>query len=278
MAGQLLDHFGEGDLALADRAFCSYELIARLQARGTHVLMRLHPVRHRRLDWRRGRKCGPCQRLVEWTKPECKPSGSRLDDAGWDALPATLSLRYIRFDHENRAGKKSRMVLVTTLTDTAALDWPELAVLYATRWEIELKLRDLKTTLGMEHFAVRSPEMARKTLLMMMTACNLARAMMQRAAIVAGCALEAISFKGSLDLLAAWQGQHRQHRQHHRARAGLDSELLDVMATRRVVPRPHRREPRAVKRRPKNYVRLGAPRDQCREISRRSSYRKPAFI
>jgi hypothetical protein len=279
VAGQLLGHFGEGDLALADRAFGSYEFIARLQGRGAHVLMRLHPARHRKLDWRRGKKCGPCQRLVEWTKPACKPSGSRLDDAEWEALPATLSLRYIRFNHENRAGKKARMVLVTTLTDTDAIDWPELAALYATRWEIELKLRDLKTTLGMERFAVRSPEMARKTLLMMMVAHNLARAMMQRAAIVADCPPNAISFKGGLDLLAAWQGRHRAGGRDGRlAAAVLDCGLLDVMATKRVAPRPFRREPRAVKRRPKNYARLGVVRGECHEISRRSNYRKPNLI
>src|SRR5690606_5850207 len=118
--------------------------------------------------------------------------------------PAALEVRYLRFRYESRDGKKSEMVLVTTLTDAAEIDWTELAELYATRWEIELKLRDLKTTLGMERFEVKSPAMARKTLRLMMIAHNLVRSMMQRAAIGSDHPLRALSFKGTLDLVVAW--------------------------------------------------------------------------
>ncbi len=277
LAGQVLHHFGEGDLALADRAFNSYELVARLQQRGCHSLMRLHQNRHRKLDWRRGRKLGPCERLVEWKKPERMAKGTRLDAASWDALPATLGLRYIRFRYENRAGEQSEMVLVTTLLDARAHGWADLAALYASRWEIELKLRDLKTTLGMESFGVRSPEMARKTLLVLMIAHNLARSMMQRAAIAGSCPPRAISFRGSLDLLAAWRTRHRGRHRHVRVMASLDTELLDLLATKIVAQRPFRREPRVIKLRPKEYSRLGVPRRECREIMHRSRSRKPAL-
>ncbi|MFC7337319.1 hypothetical protein ACFQY0_09045, partial [Haloferula chungangensis] len=43
--------------------------------------------------------------------------------------------------HEDRDGKKRRMVLATTLTDHESYDWLELSALYAQRWDIELKLR-----------------------------------------------------------------------------------------------------------------------------------------
>lgn len=277
LAGEVLHHFGEGDLALGDRAFNSYELVARLQQRGCHSLMRLHQNRHRMLDWSCGKKLGPCERLVEWKKPERMARGTRLDAAAWDALPATLSLRYIRFRYENRSGEQSEMVLVTTLLDPQAYDWTDLAVLYASRWEIELKLRDLKTTLGMESLGVRSPEMARKTLLVMMIAHNLARSMMQRAAILGACPLRAISFKGSLGLLAAWRARHRGRNHHVRVMACLDAELLGLLATKVVPERPFRREPRVIKLRPKEYSRLGVPRHKCREVMHRSARRKPAL-
>src|SRR5690606_7178614 len=185
--------------------------VCLLLAHGTHSLMRLHQARHRNLqaDWQRGEKLGPSERLVTWKKPAQAPAGSRLSREQWDALPAALEVRYLRFRYENRDGKKSEMVLVTTLTDAAEIDWTELAELYATRWEIELKLRDLKTTLGMERFEVKSPAMARKTLCMMMIAHNLVRSMMQRAAIASGHPLRELSFKGSLDLLVAWRARHR---------------------------------------------------------------------
>lgn len=280
LAGEVLHHFGQGDLALADRAFNSYELVSLLLARGTHSLMRLHQARHRKLDadWKRGEKLGPCERLVTWKKPAQAPAGSRLSAEEWDALPATLRVRYIRFRYENREGKKCEMVLVTTLTDAATIDWTELAELYATRWEIELKLRDLKTTLGMERFEVKSPAMARKTLRMMMVAHNLVRSMMQRAATLGSTPLRAISFKGSLDLLLAWRARHRGRQHHGRMAATMDAELLELIAAKRVVQRPFRREPRAVKRRPKPYPYLTAPRHQYVEIQHRSRYRKPAQI
>lgn len=280
LAGEVLHHLGKGDLVLADRAFNSYELVSLLLARGTHSLMRLHQARHRKLeaDWQRGEKLGPCERLVTWKKPAQVPAGSRLSAEAWDALPATQRVRYIRFRYENREGKKSEMVLVTTLTNTTEIDWTGLAELYATRWEIELKLRDLKTTLGMESFEVKSPAMARKTLCMMMIAHNLVRSMMQRAAITSDNPLRALSFKGSLDLLQAWRARHRGRHHHGRLAAAMDAELLGLLATKRVVERPFRREPRAVKRRPKPYSYLTAPRHQFIEIQHRSRYRKPAQI
>lgn len=239
-------------------------------------LMRLHHSRHRALDWRKGRKPGRNERLVEWKKPAQIPSGSRLGQKAWEALPDTLTVRYIRFRYENRGGEKSEMVLVTTLLDTETHDWTELAVLYATRWEIEVKLRDLKTTLGMERFEVRSPAMARKTLRMMLIAHNLVRAMTQRAAIGGGCDRRAISFKGSLDLLLAWKSRHRGRNHHVRRVVELDAELLELIATKRNIARPFRSEPRAVKQRPKSYPYLTKPRQEYVEIQHRSRYRKAA--
>ncbi|BCU78672.1 IS4 family transposase [Luteolibacter sp. LG18] len=225
LAARLLQHFGQGDLALADRAFNSYELVASLGQRGAHSLMRLHAARHRTLDWRKGRKIGPNERLVEWRKPAARPTGSPLDDAQWQALPDILTLRLIRFHYENRAGEKARMVLVTTLTDPATHDWVELADLYARRWDIELKLRDLKTTLRLERFEVRPPGMARKTLLMVMIAHNLIRGMLQSAAIGEGLPVEALSFKGGLDLLLVWKDQG--YREGATLRIARDNTIFD---------------------------------------------------
>ncbi len=112
VAHKLPHNFGEGDLACADRAFRTYELIALMRRNGAHALMRLHQSRHRTLDFRRG--------------------------------------------------KKRRMVLATTLLDASRYEGEELAAISARRWDIELRLRDVKTTLGMERFKVRTPEMARK--------------------------------------------------------------------------------------------------------------------
>jgi hypothetical protein len=57
-----------GDILLADRAFCSFGALASLLRRGVDSVMRLHQLR--KVDWRRGRRLGPGDRLVTWSKPK----------------------------------------------------------------------------------------------------------------------------------------------------------------------------------------------------------------
>ena len=65
MAPKLLHHFGENDLLLADRAFCSYQFLGSLRAqRKSHFLVRLHQSRHKALNWRKGKRIGKHQRIV----------------------------------------------------------------------------------------------------------------------------------------------------------------------------------------------------------------------
>jgi len=49
---------------------------------------------------------------------------------------------------ENNAGKLIRKHLVTTLLDAEKYPWEELVSLYLGRWDIELRFRDIKTTMG----------------------------------------------------------------------------------------------------------------------------------
>ena len=274
-AAMLAGHLKPNDLLLADRAFCSYELIARSLARGAHVLMRLHQARAGSLDWRKGKRLSSYERLVTWRRPQHR-SGSTLTREEWDALPATLGLRLIKLGYENRAGEKSELIVVTTLIDPKQHCGIELADLYARRWDIELKLRDFKTTLGMERFEVKSPEMAHKTLWMSVIAFNLIRSLMQRAAAQGEQPVWHLSFKGVLDLVVASHESFRAHAGRPRKRAEAFAILIETCATKQIDLRPFRSEPRAVKRRPKAYQLLTGPRGQFQEIHHRSRYRKCA--
>lgn len=271
----LTKHLGESDLLLGDRAFGSYELICRCLARKAHVLMRLHDARARALDWRKGKKISRYERLVTWKRPQ-QPSGSTMTKAEWKALPKSIEVRLIKLSFENRAGEKADLILVTTLTDPQKYDGIELADLYARRWDIELKLRDLKTTLGMEFFSVKSPVMAHKTLWMSIIAFNLIRWLMLRAADEAGKPVWHISFKGVLDLVCASHESFRVHAEKPRKRKEAMIRFIETCATKLIDLRPNRSEPRAVKRRPKNHPLLTAPRHQYIEIFHRSKYRKSA--
>ena len=274
-AAGLIALLGEGDLLLADRAFCSYELLACCLRQGCHALIRLHQSRHKALDWSHGKRLGTCDRLVTWKRPP-RPAGSAASREEWERLPATLTLRLIKLHYENRAGDKAELVLVTTLTDPARHDALELAGLYVRRWDIELKLRDLKCTLGMESFAVKSPDLAHKTLVMSLIAFNLVRGIMQQAASVAGKPVWHASFKGVLDLLTSSHESFRVHAGKPRNRSLAMIRLLEIAATKLIDIRPFRKEPRAVKRRRNSYQLLTKPRHEFEEIHHRENYRKPA--
>lgn len=275
VAASLSIHLSKGDLLLADRAFCSYELIARSLARGAHVLMRLHQARAKVLDWRKGKRLSPHERLVTWHRPQ-RPAGTTLSKEEWEALPATLQLRIIKLRYENRMGRMDELIVVTTLLDPKLHNGLDLAELYARRWDIELKLRDLKITLGMEFFAVKSPAMAHKTLWMSVIAFNLIRCLMQRAAAEVEEPVWHLSFKGVLDLVVASHESFRIHAGKPRNRAAAMNHLLSICATKRIDLRPFRREPRAVKRRPKNFQLLTKPRAVFQETHHRDKYRKCA--
>ena len=134
-----------------------------MRRNGAHALMRLHPSRHRALDFRRGKKPGRNQRQVLWAKPKRKPGKSPLAEAHWAALPDTPEVRLTRCGFRDWDGKKCRRVLATTLPDAPRYEAEDLAALYARLRDIGLTLRDVKTTLGMERSKARTPEMARRT-------------------------------------------------------------------------------------------------------------------
>jgi len=276
VAPQLLKHVEEEDIILGDRAFCSFEFIVRIVTeRKGHVVMRLHQARHRKLDWRRGKRVSPIERLVTWKRPT-RPPGSNLTQEEWDKLPEQITLRYIKIGYENRAGEKAALVVVTDLLDPKTHPAEEVADLYMKRWQIEVKFRDLKTTLKMEHFAVRTPEMAHKTLRMMIIAYNLLRSVMQEAAEQVDRQVSALSMKGVLDALNSSHESFRSVATRPLKRADLYARLIKDCSGYLLDIRPFRREPRAMKRRPKSYQLLTAPRHIFQEIQHRSTYRKSA--
>ena len=269
----LMDQFQSGDLVLADRAFCSYELIAQLQQRGVESLMRLHPARHRVLDWRHGEKLSKQERLVIWSKPARQSKSSKLSEQQWGALPDTLSIRLVKHRCQGRDKQPRDIIIATTLSDPKHTG-EELAALYEQRWDIEVKIRDIKTTLGMEDFAVRTPEMAEKMLGMIAIAYNLIKAVSQQAAIENGQSLAMMGFKGVLDIVVSYRSNYRGHHGHPTLRISLHRTLIMIVSTKLIDPRPGRREPRALKKRPKPFALLTAPRAQYKEIQHRSIYRK----
>ncbi len=272
---QVSDHLVEGDLLLADRAFCSYEAIAQLEANGVASVMRLHQMRAKKLDWRRGKKVDPDSRLVEWTRPP-KPGRSGITLAEWGKLPEKMKVRLVRMKGNGRDGKLRTIYLVTTLTDAALYPTEEIGLLYAERWKIEVKFRDIKTTMGLEMLRVKTPEMAVKMMTMIQIAYNLVKALQLEAISGRSILIDELGYKATIDAINEFRTNFAGLQNRPQLWGRTMEALEDRVAERILLIRPNRHEPRATKRRPKSYQYLSAPREGFIEIQHREHYRAVA--
>lgn len=186
-----LPHITEGDILLGDHYYCSYAMIAMLRARGADVVFQQYHRRH--TDFRKGQQLGTLDHVVVWNKSVVKPHW--LSDKHFDGLPETMWLR------EVRVGPK---VLVSTLLSPAEAGVRDLKSLYAQRWNVELDLRNIKSTLGLDRLVCKTPSMNEKRQCVGLLVYNLIRLLILRSAKLADVLPRQLSFKDSLQLWLAW--------------------------------------------------------------------------
>jgi hypothetical protein len=253
----LHDNLQPRDILLADRYYGSYWEIALARQRDADMVCRLH--QRRRADFRTGRRLGREDHVVTWAKP---PRPEWMDEATYAALPATLDVREVRVRVRHPGFRTRVLVVVTTLLDPVAAPRSDVAVLYRIRWLAELDLRALKQTLQMDVLRCKTPEMVRKEVWAHLLAYNLVRKVMARAAEEAKLLPVQLSFKGAVQAVNAfagvpWRGEAQELEEVWR-------RLQEVVVQHRVGNRPNRYEPRARKRRPKNYPLLNEARAKAR--------------
>jgi hypothetical protein len=254
---ELLERFKSGDILLADRYFCSYFMIALLLERGVDFVARLHQART--ADFRRGTRLGPGDHLVEWQRP-AKPEW--MDQETYDRMPASIRVREVEVQVQQPGFRVDSFVVVTTLTDAEQYSGDDIAELYQQRWLVELDIRTIKCTLGLDVLRCRSPEMVRRELWTGLLAYNLIRQTMLQAALQAGRSPRQLSFTAALQKIAASWNTILVCED---AKVLLLIEIhLGDLATHSVGDRPDRVEPRAKKRRPKPHRLLTQPRQQAR--------------
>lgn len=242
LARQLVGWIERGEVVLTDRGFCGWGLIALLQRKGVDVVMRVHQARRLK------------GRTMVWAKPQRQATWTK---ALWRELPAALTVRLVRFRIEVPGFRTEQVVLVTTLLDAKTHPDEALAALYRRRWSVELFFRDIKTTLGLDVLRCQSPALIEKEVWLHAIAYNLVRALMLEAAWTHGVELARLSFKGTVDTLRHWAPLFATAPVAERT---VHRELLRILAADQVPDRPNRGEPRARKRRAKNYQLLTRPR------------------
>jgi len=249
-----------GDVALADRGFCSYADIALLRRRGVDSVFRLH--QSRKADFRKGTRLGRQDRRVEWQKG---PRPRWMSRREFLALPDTMVLRLVRFACAVSGWRTETITVVTTLLDPEAYPARDLADLYRRRWEIETDFGHIKTTMKMDHLRTKTPEMVRKEVWAHLLAYNLIRTLMWDAAQHRRhLSPLRLSFKGAMqEMMALWPFSASAARQ--RDLSAFYDALLRTIATHKVPHRPDRCEPRVRKRRPKSYPLMTHPRPQLKK-------------
>jgi hypothetical protein len=251
-----------GDLLVADRGFASFTHLALISQRNLHAVFRCHQKQI--VNFRSGRKhktspkgpagmptsrwierLGKHDQLVEYAKPRDKPEW--ISQADFDALPEALAVRELRFKVRLPGCRTKTVTISTTLLDARRYPARAIAALYRQRWRIETNLRHLKTTMKMEVLRCLTVEGVLKELAMFALVYNLVRLVMIEAARRQKVAVERISFVDAMRWLR---------------NATPGSPLRNLVL---VPDRPDRIEPRALKRRPKEYDRMTRPRGQMRK-------------
>jgi hypothetical protein len=259
----LLESFNGNDVVVFDRYYCSFMMLALLSLRGLHVCARLHQVR--RSDFRRGRRLGPGDHLITWTRP-ARPKW--MSQEQYDQIPETLTLREVKFDVKVPGYRTRSITIVTSLTDPKAYSREDLAALYGFRWNAELDIRQIKQTLHLDHVRCKSPEMVRRELWVTLLAYNLIRKVIATSAAVHKKPPRHLGFTlACQSILASWMilatGACRDGR-------AMYTMILARIAANEVANRPGRIEPRVLKRRRHRYPLMQQPRDQLRAELRKT--------
>jgi len=259
---QMYDTLKPGDVVLADALFDDYFVACELRQRGIELVAR---AQYQRVGTQTVQS-GPDGDLIVWQRPN-KPHGMKGEQ--YRTYPKTLRMRPVSVDARDKDNRVEQFQVITTILD-AAVGGGQIGALYERRWDGEVNIRSIKSTMKMDVLRCKTPEMVRKEIWAHLLAYNLLRTVMAVAAAEGHVEPRKISFKGAKQAVTAFAPKIEAARPEDRAR--LIDVMLTAIAYYRVGDRPGRWEPRARKRRPKPGMRLMQPRAVARLPQNRSKY------
>lgn len=260
---QLHPQLSDGEILVADRAFCSYAHLCLILRENLHAVFRMHqrqlvdftPSRRCNMPGKKRRKGLPSSRwihslgardqIVEWFKPKQRPKWMSVEE--FAALPDSIVVRELRYRITRPGFRCDSISLATTLLDGEAYPFESLAQLYLDRWAIETAFGHLKTTMGMDVLHSKTVDGVLKELHVFCLVYNLVRLVMLQASRRQNVPVDRISFIDALRWLAT---------------AALSDRFPSLVINPH---RPHRLEPRVRKRRPKEYPLMKNTRSNLRK-------------
>ncbi len=158
----LLDDIPEGHILLADDLYNSYEIMSKCISRNIQFVFPAKRKRNFKLleSYRKG------DDIIEIKKPEKRSTWADEQDP----LPPKLRLRRIKC---TSADGKEYILFTSVLAP--AIDKDEIQMLYLTRWDIEISIREIKTVMNINVLRSKTPEMLKKELNVSLAAYNIIR-------------------------------------------------------------------------------------------------------
>ena len=242
MLQEIYKHVVPQDIILGDRGCCSYAEIATLLERGVDTVFRVNATK--KVDFRQGTHIETYDHIDTWVRPNHKVRWMTSEE--YRQLPDDLSLREVRYLIHTPGFRSKKVTLITTLLDANIYTKSDLASLYFRRWETEVNLRHLKTTMKMNFIDSKTPKMVRNQVQVHLLAYNLIRRLMFDSGNLHQVDHLRLSFKGTIDTLASYL-----------PRLSIADEHFTLLyfcffwsIAQKIVPlRPNRYEPRLIKRR-----------------------------
>ena len=255
----MLGSLSHGDIAVMDRYYCSFLMIALLLGQGTHTCARKHHLRHS--DFRRGRRFGKYDHLIVWNRPQ-RPAW--MEEEAYRKIPETLVLRELRFSVVEPGRRTQSIDVITTLIDAEEHSQDDIAELYGFRWNSELDIRSIKSSLNLGHVRCKSPEMVHREMWTTVLAYNLIRTTAAGAALLHDKQPRQISFTSTCQYVLASSMRLSTEALSPTSWADYLAIMLEQIARCNVANRPGRLEPRVLKRRRHGYPLMMEPRNQLR--------------
>jgi Transposase DDE domain len=259
---QMYGSLQRGDVLVADALFDNYFLAWELRQRGIDLVARVQAERvgSRTVE---SRSDGD---IILWQRPGL-PRG--MSWKAYRGYPETMTMRQVSVDARDKNNRAEQFKVITTILD-ATMNGVQIGALYERRWDGEVDIRSIKSTMKMDILRCKTPEMVQKEIWAYLLAYNLLRTVMAVAAKENGVEPRKISFKGAKQVLTAFAPKLEAARPEQRVE--LVDAMLKAVAYHRVGNRPGRWEPRARKRRPKPGNRLMQPRHVAKQARNRAKW------
>jgi IS4 transposase len=167
--------------------------MAKANARGMFVVSEFR----RSSTWRINKN--RVDQIIKIAKPRL--GINNIIDDEYESLPEFVEVRIIKIRCAPKGFRPKEKWIITTHLDANKVPADDLCRLYADRWQVELNFRSIKTVLGMDFVAAKTPSSVEKEIWVHAITYNLIRIKMAQAAQVKKLLPQRLSFRAAQQTL-----------------------------------------------------------------------------